>query len=260
MSGKDEKDKEKEQQEQESYEQVLKLCGITQKEVKNTIADLLQGENPKVQISSERGEVILRVSAVKEEDKGAKKLAKPVIKEIKARFSEKIYTTEENVTLAETIVELLTSNSLTLCTAESCTGGMIAARLVDVPGVSAVFKEGFVTYSNKAKRARLGVKKSTLLKRGAVSEQTVKEMVKGGIFAAKTDICLAVSGLAGPDGGTEEKPVGTVFIGCGVKGKINVSEFHFKGDRNTVRERTVTEALSMLRVCILKYYSEKNFA
>ena len=257
MGEKEEKDK---TQEQENYEQVLKLCGITQKEVKNAISDLLQTENPKIELSSEHGEVILKVSAVKEEDKGAKKLAKPVIKEIKARFSEKIYTTEEGVSLAETIVELLTSNSLTLCTAESCTGGMIAARLVDIPGVSAVFKEGFVTYSNKAKRARLGVKKSTLLKHGAVSEQTVKEMVKGGIFAAKTDICLAVSGLAGPDGGTEEKPVGTVFIGCGIKGKINISEFHFKGERNEIRERTVTEALALLRVCILKYYSEKNFA
>ncbi|MCR4923781.1 MAG: nicotinamide-nucleotide amidohydrolase family protein [Lachnospiraceae bacterium] len=243
-----------------NYRQLLKLCGITFNEVKKSIRDLMESDNPKVSISSHRGEIIIEVRAVEDGEKSAKKLAKPVIKEIKSRFSEKIYTTDEAASLEGVVVELLKNNGLTITTAESCTGGMIAARLVDVPGVSEVFKEGFITYSNKAKRSRLGVKKSTLLTKGAVSEQTVKEMLKGGIKASKADVCLAVSGVAGPDGGSSEKPVGTVFIGCYVGGKAYVQEHHFEGSRLEIREQTVTESLALLRIELLRYYSEKNFS
>ncbi|MCR4740712.1 MAG: nicotinamide-nucleotide amidohydrolase family protein [Lachnospiraceae bacterium] len=243
------------------YTQLLKLCGIPIGEVKKNIKDLIKegGDNPVITLLEEKGEVYIRVSAEKEGEKSAKKIAKPVIKELKSRFSEKIYTTDENTTLEETVVELLKNNKLTVTTAESCTGGMIAARLVDIPGVSEVFKEGFITYSNKSKRLRLGVKKGTLSGKGAVSEQTVKEMLKGAIKSSKADCALAVSGVAGPDGGTEEKPVGTVYIGCYVGGKATVIEKHFEGDRKYVRECTVTESLALLRICLLKYYSEKNF-
>ena len=250
-----------EEKDVKEYSLLLKLCGISQTEVKKNIKDLIKegSDNPVIAIDEDRGEVYIRVSSVMSEDKSAKKVAKPVIKELKSRFAEKIYTTDEAITLEETVVDLLKNNSLTVTTAESCTGGMIAARLVDVPGVSDVFKEGFITYSNKAKRTRLGVKKGTLQSRGAVSEQTVKEMLKGAIKASKADCALAVSGVAGPDGGTEEKPVGTVFIGCNVGGKSTVLERHFEGDRRYVRECTVTESLALLRLCLLKYYSEKNF-
>ncbi len=247
------------EKDQESYEQIFKICGLTMEEARNLTGDLITGNNPSMEMEFANGEIHITVSARAEGDKSAKKVAKPVIKEIKSRFSEKIYALDRDTSLARTVFDLLSGNNLTLATAESCTGGMIAARLVDMPGISEVFKEGFITYSNKAKRSRLGVKKSTLLRYGAVSAETVREMAKGGAFFSKADICVAVSGTAGPDGGTEEKPVGTVFVGCCIKGKTVTKECHFKGDRNQIREQAVTEAFSLIRRCVLKYYSEKNF-
>lgn len=131
--------------------------------------------------------------------------------------------------------------------AESCTGGMIASRLVDVPGVSSVLKEGVVTYSNEAKINRLGVKKETLEKYGAVSEETAREMVLG----LDSDIAIATTGIAGPDGGTQEKPVGLVYIGIRVKDKVYVERKIFNGSRNKVRERAVLQSLFSL-IKILK--------
>ena len=137
---------------------------------------------------------------------------------------------------------------------------MVASKIIDVPGASEVFKEGFVTYSNKAKRSRLGVKKSTLLKYGAVSEQTAKEMVKGCAAAAKANVTVSTTGIAGPDGGTDEKPVGLVYIGCSVCGKTKVVKYNFDGDRMEIRSRATSAALALLRMCVLEYYSEKNFS
>ena len=119
---------------------------------------------------------------------------------------------QQKMTLAEEVVKLLEEDELTVTTAESCTGGLVAARLVDVPGVSEVFKQGFITYSNKAKRKLLNVKKTTLKEVGAVSEKTAREMAKGAILASGADAAIATTGIAGPDGGTEEKPVGLVYI------------------------------------------------
>ncbi|OYP08284.1 competence/damage-inducible protein A, partial [Lachnotalea glycerini] len=150
----------------------------------------------------------------------------------------------------------LEKNELNVTTAESCTGGMLAARLVNVPGVSEVFREGFVTYSNKAKRKILSVQKSTLKKYGAVSEKTAKEMAKGGVFATDTDVCVAITGIAGPDGGTEEKPVGLVYIACYIDDKVTVREFNFKGNRSKIREQSVVKALTLLRECILDVYGK----
>lgn len=152
-----------------------------------------------------------------------------------------------NMTNAEAVVELLKEQQLTVTTVESCTGGLVAGRLVDVPGVSEVFKQGFITYSNKAKRKLVNVKKETLKQCGAVSEKTAREMVKGGILATGSDAAVAVTGVAGPEGGTEEKPVGLVYIAAAVKGRIYVKEYHFEGDRAQVRESSVEAALELLK-------------
>lgn len=154
---------------------------------------------------------------------------------------------QQKKTLAEEVVELLKVDELTVTTAESCTGGLVAARLVDVPGVSEVFKQGFITYSNKAKRKLLNVKKTTLKEFGAVSEKTAREMAKGAILASGADAAIATTGIAGPDGGTEEKPVGLVYIGVSVRGRMYVEEHHFEGDRSEVRESTVQAALALLK-------------
>ena len=154
---------------------------------------------------------------------------------------------QQKMTLAEEVVKLLEEDELTVTTAESCTGGLVAARLVDVPGVSEVFKQGFITYSNKAKRKLLNVKKTTLKEVGAVSEKTAREMAKGAILASGADAAIATTGIAGPDGGTEEKPVGLVYIAVPVRGQMYVEEHHFEGDRTEVRESTVQAALALLK-------------
>ena len=152
----------------------------------------------------------------------------------------------EELLLEEQIVSLMCEKKLTLATAESCTGGMFASRIIDVPGVSEVFKAGFVTYANEAKQNLIGVKEETLAKYGAVSEQTAKEMVMGAMKAAKADMAVATTGIAGPGGGTKEKPVGLVYIACGSADDIVVERCYFDGSRKEIRQASVEHALGML--------------
>ncbi|WP_373077903.1 CinA family nicotinamide mononucleotide deamidase-related protein [Fusobacterium varium] len=155
--------------------------------------------------------------------------------------------------LEKKAVELVKKLGMNISTAESCTGGMIASRLIDVPGVSEVFKEGIVSYSNDAKIKRLGVKKETLKKYGAVSEETAREMVMG----LDSDIAIATTGIAGPDGGTPEKPVGLVYIGIRVKDDIYIEKRFFNGDRMKIRERAVSQSLfSLIKILDKGEYNE----
>jgi len=163
-----------------------------------------------------------------------------------------VYSTREEETLEESIVRLLKKHDLTVATAESCTGGLVAARIVNAPGASEVFKEGFVTYSNKAKRKNLDVSKATIKKYGAVSKETAREMAMGGVFATGSDLCVAVTGIAGPDGGTEEKPVGLVYVACCFGDKVTVEKYQFKGSRAKVREQSVVRALDLVRRMVLE--------
>lgn len=242
------------------YSQTVKLCGIGESKAETMAADLIAGQdNPTIAPYAKTGEVHLRITAKAPSEKEAKKLIKPVVKELKNRFGMNVYTTDETVTLEQAVVNLLLANHLTVTTAESCTGGLLSAKLTNVPGVSEVFKSGHVTYSNKAKHKLLGVKKPSLDKYGAVSENVAKEMVKGAAASAKADVAIAVTGIAGPDGGSEEKPVGLVYIACSVCGKIKVKAYHFSGNRNKIRENSVIAALTLMRQCILEYYSEVTF-
>lgn len=234
--------------------QMVKICGFGESKVEEMILDLIVKQtNPTLATYAKQGEVHLRVTARAATEEEAKKLLKPMVKEIKKRFGEAVYTTDEKETLTDVVVKLLKKHELTVTTAESCTGGLLAGTLVGVPGVSEVFREGFVTYSNKAKRKLLDVSKSTLKKYGAVSAQTAKEMAKGGVFATDADICVAITGLAGPDGATPEKPIGLVYIACYMNDKVHVEEFRFKGDRQKIRERSVVQALDVLRRSILEF-------
>lgn len=242
------------------YSQTVKICGVSESAVETTVKDLIDKQtNPTIATYAKTGEVHIRVTASAEDTKKAAKLIKPVVKELKTRFGNDIYTTDENVTLEKSVVDLLMANNLTVSCAESCTGGMLSARLINVPGVSEVYKSGFVTYSNKSKRTLLGVKKSTLEKHGAVSSHTAKEMVKGLVNATKADVAVAITGIAGPDGGTEEKPIGLVYIACSVKDDVIVQEYRFKGNRTKIREASVSAALKLMRSCILQDFSKKTF-
>ena len=239
------------------YSRMIKICGYGESKVEEMLLDLIDHQtNPTLATYAKTKEVHLRVTARAKSEEEAKKLLKPVIKEIKKRFGNAIYTTNEQDTLEAVVVDLLKKYGLTVTTAESCTGGLVAARLVNVPGASEVFREGFVTYSNKAKKKYLDVSKSTLRKYGPVSEQTAKEMATGGVFATDADACVAVTGLAGPDGGTEEKPVGLVYIACYMKDSVKVEEYRFKGNREKIREQATVQALDLLRRSILKNYKK----
>ena len=149
--------------------------------------------------------------------------------------------------LAEEVVKLLKNAEMTVTTVESCTGGLLSCTLVDVAGVSEVLNQAYVTYANEAKQSLVGVKPETLEAYGAVSEQTAKEMAEGGAKAAKADAALSVTGIAGPDGGSAEKPVGLVYIGCCVNGKTVVERNIFSGSRREVREQSVEAALKLLK-------------
>ena len=239
------------------YSTMVKICGLSESAVAESIKDIENSDDLTIATYIRTGEVHVRVTSVAEDEKAAKKLAKPVVKELKARFGSKIYSTHEDTTLEQTVVELLEKNQLTIATAESCTGGMLAGKIINVPGASDIFKEGFVTYYNKAKRERLGVKKSTLNKYGAVSEECAKEMVKGLLASTKADVGVSITGIAGPGGGTDDKPVGTVYIGRIVCGKVQVIKCLFDGNREKVRESSCVAALNFVRMGILEYFSEQ---
>lgn len=155
--------------------------------------------------------------------------------------------------MTEELVALLLEKKMTVTTAESCTGGLIAATLISVPGVSACLNETIVTYANASKHKRLGVSEETLQNFGAVSEQTAREMALGALAFADADISIVSTGIAGPDGGTKEKPVGLVYIGigCRTENKAYVGRHVFSGDRSAVRmqavETAIAEALEVVK-------------
>ena len=241
------------------YSRTVKLCGIGESKAAAIVQDMIDAqENPTIAPYAKTGEVHFRVTAQAKNEKEGKKLVKPVVKELKRRFGQAVFATKEEETLEKVLAELLLEKGMTIAFAESCTGGMIAGRLVNVPGVSKAFGTGYVTYSNKAKRKLLGVKKSTLKQFGAVSVQTAKEMARGALLASGADIAVSVTGIAGPDGGTDKKPVGLVYIGCCVQGRTFVQEYHFLGNREKIRESTVAAALTFARSCLLEYTGEKG--
>lgn len=242
------------------YSKTVKIVGIGESSVEKMIEDMIEAQgNPTLATYAKTGEVQIRVTASAGDEQAARKLVKPVVKQLKERLGDNIYSTDENTTLEKAVVDILVANDLTIATAESCTGGLLAGRLINVPGVSENFKTGVITYSNKSKRKLLGVKKATLDKYTAVSEQVATEMSRGIHNMTKADVTIATTGLAGPDGGTMEKPVGLVYISCFVCGKTTTKEFHFSGNRAKIRESAVAAALALLRTCILEYYSEATF-
>ena len=152
--------------------------------------------------------------------------------------------------LEEELVKLLTKRHASITTAESCTGGLVSGRIVNASGASEVFHQSFVTYSNEAKKKLLGVDEETLASVGAVSEETAAQMAEGAAKAAHAQVALSVTGVAGPDGGTPEKPVGLVYIGCHCFGVTTVEKHLFAGGRQKVREASVEAALILAKKCL----------
>lgn len=153
---------------------------------------------------------------------------------------------DDLVTRAERVVELFSATKQMFALAESCTGGLIAACITSVPGSSAVFERGFVTYSNTSKTQCLNVSAELIERHGAVSAEVAGAMAVGARNAAGVDVALSVTGIAGPHGGSQEKPVGLVFLGLATEHGVDVRRFKFEGNRDEVRRQAVVKALSML--------------
>ena len=232
----------------------LRIFGIGESLMAKKINDIIQNStNPTVAPYAKDYEVTLRVTAKEKNEEKCEALINPKCEEIKSILGEYIYG-EGETSLDTVVAELLYKKKLSISTAESCTGGMVAATLISYPGISDVFKEGAVTYSNEAKMKRLGVKEETLNNFGAVSEETAREMAEGISREAKTDIGISTTGIAGPGGGTEEKPVGLVYIGVCIKGNVIVEKFNFTGDREAVRKKATINALNILRKELIRNY------
>lgn len=236
------------------YSEMVKVCGIPESTAETMISDILENQsNPTIAPYAKLGEVHFRISAKAGDKKSAKALTESVAEELKKRFGAAVYTTCEREELEDSVIALCKEHGYRVTTAESCTGGLISARLVNVSGASACFDRSFVTYANEAKMEELGVQEATLAKYGAVSEETAREMVLGAQKHGKAEVAIAVTGIAGPTGGTPEKPVGLVYVACAVKERVWVRRYWFGGDRAKNRENTVTVALAMARNCILEY-------
>ena len=236
------------------YSEMVKVCGIPESTAETMISDILENQsNPTIAPYAKLGEVHFRVSAKAADKEQAMALTEPIVKELKNRFGAAVYTTCEQEELEDSVIALCKEYGYYITTAESCTGGLISARLVNVSGASACFGRSFVTYANEAKVEELGVSEETLCKFGAVSEETAREMALGAQKHGKADVAVAVTGIAGPTGGTPEKPVGLVYVACAVKERIWVRKYWFGGDRTKNRENTTTVALALARNCILEY-------
>ena len=232
------------------YSMMVKICGVGESQVETQVLDLINGQtNPTIATYAKTGEAHIRVTAKAKNMETAKKMVEPIVQTLKDRFKENIYSTNEYEELEDVVVKELINKKLQLVTVESCTGGLLAGRLINVSGVSEVLKQGFITYSNESKTKLVNVKESTLYKYSAVSEEVVIEMAKGGIVATDADICIAITGIAGPST-EDEKPVGLVYIGCSYKDNVIVKEYNFNGNRQKVRDQAVTKALDLLRRCL----------
>jgi len=231
---------------------VLRLCGLGESTAEDMIKDLIETQtNPTIAPYAKLNELTFRITASAKTEAEALALMEPTIKELYKRFGDNIYGEGNNLSLARVVVEKLKEKNMTIAVAESCTGGLMASALVDIEGSSEVFSEGLITYSNEAKINRLGVSVQTLKNHGAVSLECAQEMALGVAKLSGTNIGIGITGVAGPGGGTEEKPVGLVYVGSYSKGETNTTELRLTGNRETIRTRAVVNALNLLRKQIL---------
>ncbi|ACM60086.1 nicotinamide-nucleotide amidase [Caldicellulosiruptor bescii] len=238
---------------QKIYSRVLKFIGIGESSIEEALKDLILSQtDPTMALYAKPFEVELRITTKKESEELAKSLLQSMEYRIRERLGEYIYGVDRQL-LEEVVIGLLTEKKLKVSVAESCTGGLICNKLTNVPGASEVFDRGFIVYSNEAKMKLLGVPEQVLKEHGAVSSQTARFMAQGALSNSLSDIALSVTGIAGPGGGSETKPVGLVYIGIATKDNVESFEFRFSGDRLRIKEMTSKAALNILRKKIIDY-------
>lgn len=231
---------------------VLRTTGLPESRVAEKLKDIMKkSKNPQVSLLAHENIVDIRMVAKAGDEKTIEKLNERMEKRISKRLGNYIFGTGKQ-TLEEVIGYLLYMRKKTIAVAESCTGGLISHRLTNVPGSSNYFLGSVVAYSDKIKRERLGVKKTTLEKHGAVSEKAVEEMAKGAKKLTRSDFGLGITGIAGPTGATKEKPIGLVYIALAYKDKVVTREFKFRGEREVIKAKAANVALDMVRRHLLK--------
>ena len=224
----------------------LRIAGVGESAMESMVRDMIDRQsNPTIAPYAKDTESILRITASAKTTEEAEKIIEPIAEEIYRRFGDSVYA-EGETSIQETVAKILIDKKVTIAVAESCTGGLVAAKLIEYPGISEVLLEGAVTYSNEAKKRRLGVKDETLSAYGAVSAETAAEMAKGIAMTSGADIGVSTTGVAGP-GPSEGKPEGLVYVGVYMGGKSYVKELHLAGKRNVIGERAAYSALDFLR-------------
>lgn len=214
----------------------VNLIGISESEVQMMFENQMKHmTNPTIAPYIKPGEVVARITASAETEAEARNLIEPIVHEFKNKCKDHIYGIDmPNIETAA--FELLQQKGLTIAIAESCTGGLVSKRLTDIPGASAVYGCGICSYANETKEKMLGVKHETLETYGAVSEQTAIEMANGIRNVSGADIGVSTTGVAGPDGGTKEKPVGLVYVGIATKNGTEAIKLNLRGKRSFIRE------------------------
>jgi nicotinamide-nucleotide amidase len=225
----------------------LRVVGIGESAIQELLQHIFDKQsNPTVAPYAKDGEVHLRITAKCQTDEEAISLLMEMKTMITSILKENIYGYDEE-SLEYIVYQLLKKKNKTISIAESCTGGMISGRLTNVSGVSSVFMNSIVTYSNEAKMKLINVREDTLIKHGAVSAETAKEMAQGIMEVSGTDIGISVTGIAGPDGGTADKPVGLFYIGIAIGDIVEAHRFFYPGSRERIRNNAVIKALDILR-------------
>ena len=227
-------------------EKTVKLSGIGESFVENDLKDIIERtQNPIIATYAKTGEVHIKLTSVGKDEFDAISILKPVYDKILVRFSKYIYGYDSD-TLPKKVVEYLRQKNLKVAFCESCTGGYISKTITDVSGASMVFDCGMVTYSNEIKTRFAGVSPMILKEKGAVSEEVAAQMAKGIRTLSGADIGISVTGIAGPGGGTEEKPVGLVYMGFSTKNTTITKKLNFRGNREKIRLSTVNAVMSSL--------------
>ena len=214
------------------------------------LAELTGLANPSTATYATDGEMFVRVTAKAESAEAAEALAAPTLARVRELLGDVVYGVDVD-NLESVVVPELARRGQTVATAESCTGGLLAAAITDVPGSSAVFRTGLVTYANESKTRLLGVPEELLARVGAVSEEVARHMATAVRERAGSHWGIGITGIAGPDGGTEEKPVGLVYMACCVNGRTAVKRCQFSGDRQQIRGQAAETALALVRSCLL---------
>lgn len=225
----------------------VRIFGIGESLMEQQIIDLIEKQsNPTIAPYAKEGEVTLRVTAKYDKGQEDADLLTPIIDKIRNRLGSAVYSID-NKDLDTVVGEMLIEKNTSIALAESCTGGMVTSRLANVPGISKVLNRSIVSYSNEAKIENLGVKPETLGQFGAVSRETAVEMAAGIRKVAKTDIGVSITGIAGPGGGTEEKPVGLVYLALADKEGVECKELRLWGSRDRIRNVTCLHVFDMIR-------------